>query len=929
MASRSFYRYYQTNEKSKWQAVPDTEQDYEALGAKRVSILAVSPLVTEDNKDDIFYKGPFYVDIDNKELATSIESAQKLLQRIEDWGIPRESYQIFCSGSKGFHFYFHEKLFYSGRPSKKLPDIYSELARYFHVTGIDFQVYCKGKGNLFRLPNVQREDGKYKVFVTAEELKSITPEQYQAFTSAPRIGAPPLAQPEKPVTKCLEIFQAAEKDAERQDEFSKYEPTPVEALTQFAEDPPACIDSLCDGDIRPGVNFNSASMQLAIFVVRAGTSKSTANSLTSLFAAKNKTSLSYSSEKARIEHVEGLVSHMVIRPDRQFSCAAMRSVLASRPCKNCPLENLGATSHDYYDIEEKRDGYYMVAGKSERRLTNFILVPFKTIHMEDLGGTSDLRRAYTLCMVEQMGERVAGVFKVEEEAWLSRSAFLKCFTGVGNLRVTANDNDVQLLKHWVMRDTEKIEGIIEVPSVGIHCNIIHKRPRFTYVEKGFSVNKWGMPDTHSYPSDLSYESSALPRLTDIYPSKQTDYSPIVNSLFNFNEPGIVAPLLGWLSACHLKAHIMWTFHEFPLYVLWGGRGSGKTKTASVVAGGLHACDYQTYAPPSIGQATPFAVLDTITKTTTVPRVLDEFNKHGMRPGQYEQYTEFFKSGYNNAAVSRGRLLRANEKGRKGIGATTDHFFVTSPILLLSEHAPEVPALLDRSFLSMLREPSLEGRQEHMRNLSTNYKRVYEIAKTMVLKALYVRPEWISDKYDEWADLISPRYNERQSHTRRVIGVGLDYLKKVLVEEMAIPVEDGLATLTDAYLDHCKTYESVAEHAGYQTEIDRILMRLGGIISMAKRTGTDHKLPRDMYQVNAARRHLYLDPVTAFLALEEQYANRREVMPIRQPMQFIRILSSEKYYVGQQIVDSMGTDRPVLILDLDGLEQKGLDISLFL
>jgi len=26
---------------------------------------------------------------------------------------------------------------------------------------------------------------------------------------------------------------------------------------------------------------------------------------------------------------------------------------------------------------------------------------------------------------------------------------------------------------------------------------------------------------------------------------------------------------------------------------------------------------------------------------------------------------------------------------------------------------------------------------------------------------------------------------------------------------------------------------------------------------------------------------------------------------------------------------MGTGRPVLILDLDGLEQKGLDISLFL
>lgn len=931
MTAREFYHYYQTSEHAKWEVV--TEANFnrlKQLGAKRASILAVSPLVDGTNKDNVYYKGPFYVDIDRKDLADSIASAQQLLARVRGWGIQESSYIIFCSGSKGFHFYFHPKLFYSGKPLKKLPQIYAKLASNFWVPGLDFQPYCGGKGNLFRLANVQREDGKYKTYISPAELETLTVEQYLALTSVQQLKDPPrLEAPISTLPSLIQFFQEAEEFVTKREMEKEPPPIPEGALLQLGTAHPPCIGCLIGGDVRPGMTYNQVSLQMATYLVDSRSDQARIDSLSGQLANKL-TSNAYNTFEARYDHTRGIVGYLQHSGDKRFSCPAMRSVLSYRPCKDCTIEEVVESQSDHYDIEERKDGYYMLEGRRARRITSFTLVPQRTVNAED-PIDHVMRRAYVLCSIDQMGERLHEDIKIPEDAWLSRGAFVRAFSGVSNLKITGTDNDIQSLKHWVMRDTEALGDQIEVSTVGIHANHINQKTRFTYVEQGFSINKWGVQETHVYPSQASYRSSALPLLQHVAtpdPAKH-DYETLLRHLFSINDLEIVAPLIGWLSACHLKSHFMSVFQEFPLFVLWGGRGSGKTKTACAAVGAMNACDYLRFPPPTAGQTSLFAVIDIVTGTTTVPRVVDEFNRHGCKPGYYETLTEIFKAGYNNASMGRGRLTRNGERGRAGFGATTDYFFVTSPILLLSEHAPETPALLDRTYLCMLREPAISGKQEHMLEVTNNQQRFWELVKYLTAKSLDVRLDILREQHAEWGTRIHQAYTERQAHVRRVIGVGLQHLQHVFVKELKLDIAKEISELIEVYTEIVGRYESVAEHAGYQTEIDRILMSLGGIISMSKRRQSQTQLPRGVYEVDQAKGILYVDVPMAYLLLEEHYAARRETMPLRQSQQFERIMAGEKYYIGRELRESMTSTRTVVALDMKEMKKKSIDTSLFI
>lgn len=935
MSAREFYHYFQTDTQHKWQVVTEANKDkHKDLKVKRMSILAVSsPDVDSENRDNVYYKGPFYVDIDRKDLADSIESAQLLLERIRFWGIPGESYQIFCSGSKGFHFYFHPKLFYSGRPMRRLPEIYRRLASDFYVAGLDYAVYCGGKGNLFWLPNVKKDDGSHKRFITEAQLEAMTPEEYRALTSVPCVTDPPrLVAPVSTVPQLIQFFQEAEdyvlkKHLKKEDEVE--EPLGEEALRLIAESSPPCIGCATNGDVRTGSTYNQVALQVATYLVDAKVDIPRRGAIIQQLAEKVSSS-KYATTQDRVRHTEGLVQYLQHSKDRPFSCPAMRAVLAFRPCKECVIEDIESASTDHYDIEERKDGYYSLQGRTAKRITSFTLVPYKTIYTEDPTDHA-LRRAYTLCGIERLGETLTETVKLTEEAWLGRLNFIKELMGISNLSVVATDAEIQSLKRWVMRDTEKLEDQIEVKTVGVHSNEIKGKTRFTFVENGFSINKFGVPNTHVYPSNAAYNSSALPKIKNIsLPDRSKyDYESIVTHLLNLNEPSALVPLLGWLGACHLKSQIMHVFHEFPLFVLWGGRGSGKTKTASVLTSALHACDYLRYPPMSVGQTSQFAIIDTVTSTTTVPRVLDEFNRHSCKPGHYDGITDIFKAGYNNSAIGRGRLTRPGERGRGGFGAVTDHFFVTSPLLLLAEHAPEVPALLDRSYLCMLREPSIRGRQGSMIEVTTNLEKFWGVAKALVLHALRVKPDMLLEDYLEWGKLVHPAYPERQAHTRKVIGLGLQHLEQVLVSDLKLSVADEMRSVVDGYRDLIGQYESVAEHAGYQTEIDRILMALAGFITLHRRRGDTAAIPRGMYEIDHQRGFLYLDVPTAYCVLEDHYAARRESLPIRQSQQFERILTGEKYFVGKELRESMVPTRQVSCLSLAEMKKKGMDVSLFL
>lgn len=905
-----------------------------ADGAKRVSILALDQQIGDQTDlKKVAYRGPFYIDIDNSDLAQSIDSARELWHKLSSFGVTERHLEIYCSGTKGFHFYLHSHLFYSGRAVAGLPQIYKQIAKELYVYGLDYQVYCGGRGNLFRLPG-QREDGKFKVRVFPEDLSTMDEERYRYLTTVKptNLAQMPMQAPTEPNPYCAALFQKSLALLKVEEKEARQPAVSESALAQFQQQPPSCIEDVCEGKIKPGVSYNQAAMQVAIFAVRAAVPYPIRSSLAHRLA-KSLESSSYNTSAERIRHSEGLAKYMEHTPRMKFSCLAMRGIAATKPCETCPLAGTGEDpgEEEGYEIVERHNGYHHLGSQgSTKRITSFLLLPFQIIYSCPTGQDDPYKnREYILAHVEKNGVRHPTPVMLHEDCWTSRQKFLSPLSGISNLACFGNDTDIQRLKHKILSDLDEIDQQIGVNSVGVQRNKFKGKPQYTWVEQGFSVNKWGMRDTHIYTEAAdTYEQSALPCLLDTKPinKEKHDYDGLMRNLFAINEPAVMSALMGWLSAAILRTHFMGLWSQFPLFMLWGGRGSGKTRTAQVL-GALHGCDYLTHAPPTMASGTTdFALFNVCSSTTSVLRVLDEYNKHGMRTGRYEQVSEILKAAFNGSSISKGRLRRGREQASKG-GGVVEHHAITAPLLILGEHAAEVPALIDRMYLVQLKEPSIAGRQKHMAHLLEHRDRLHEVGKAMVMQALHTRDDWLEERMGHWAGVFSPKgYNERQGYTRQVIGCGLDFLQHTLVEVLGLDLESELNQMRTVFAESQKGPRSISDQTGYLTEIDRLFSQVGTLLSAMKTGATNIMISSNIAWVDGD--YFYYDPQMLFYQLEQHYLASRKILPVRSAEQFKNLAMAEPYFLCEIMMPNIVANRPCIRLSLPKMAERGIDITLF-
>ena len=188
----SMYRFFQKEEDGPWFPIPDGPKvltDALHQGAKKLTILAVDkPLSADDAKRGNKYSGPLYFDIDLPSVADAIVSANELVTRlIEHYKVPEEAIWVYCSGKKGLHVLVAQKAFMARRTAiKDLPLIYKNMASAMYVSGLDLAPYACGRNNTFRIANIKRYDGNYRVPIRISELRQLDAESYARFVSRPR-----------------------------------------------------------------------------------------------------------------------------------------------------------------------------------------------------------------------------------------------------------------------------------------------------------------------------------------------------------------------------------------------------------------------------------------------------------------------------------------------------------------------------------------------------------------------------------------------------------------------------------------------------------------------------------------------------------------------------------------------------------------------
>ena len=341
--------FYQKTPKSLWIPAPTSERD--SIIAEHqppfVSVLDVDNNFATDpsaeQKDALRYSGPFYADFDGSDgLDEVTQQFQKFLGMLQDLDL--DQCKLFATGGRGFHVEVPMACFMQDIPPEgieRLPAIYGEIADSLFVDTLDRRVYTAGRGRLWRTPNVQRENGQYKVRITTEEALAMTPEIYSELCRTPRYLAPPAPPTFNPALANL-FAQARDKVATKSKALAtkKRKAGPVASKMKQRCDavgypmPPSLI-ALCTGQMpaREGVGFNQIALQLCISAASMGLPEDDLINLSSaLIEGHHGDGERYNSPRKRERELRSMFRY-VERGHYDLSIGGIRSILPkSAPC---------------------------------------------------------------------------------------------------------------------------------------------------------------------------------------------------------------------------------------------------------------------------------------------------------------------------------------------------------------------------------------------------------------------------------------------------------------------------------------------------------------------------------------------------------------------------------------------------------------------
>ena len=921
------YKYYQIGPKHTWVLIADdeeTEQKALDAGARKLTILSVSEEVTKDtNREDIRYQGDLYWDIDCADLTQAILSTIELVNKLHDLGVPAAAIRVFASGKKGFHVIVAASAFSTGRPLKNLPLIYKEMALELYVIGMDFQVYSGGRGVCWRLVNVQREDGNYRVQITEEELYEMTPEHYRLLVSTPRIIPKNDLDPSFKAHGLEALMDRAKKRVRARP--AQPEPISDDLLAPFREEPPACIGDIADYKIKTSRNFNEVALQFGIFIARSGMNDTLATSLISRLAA-NGNSNAYSTPRARQDHLTGLVGYLRHTPSKQFSCNAIRSVIATRPCPDCDLCKVGeeeAETGEEIGLLERADGYYVVRANGEQRISTFILKATNVFLEISQSGKSVRRVGATIEILRN--DEVLGTVNFSELGWGSKANFKHELKGIGNLAFYGTEDDIQRIKHITLDEEQDMGEIVQVNSAGVHMHRLAGRDVRVYVEPGFSINQYRVKGTHTMTERVTappeIKSSEMPKEAD------EEVAQALRHLFQVNTGYNVAQILGWFAACHLKVHLMQRYSQFPLLSLWGNAGAGKSMTSTLFAW-LSGCNYSlSDSAVSMSSITTWAMIRYCSSTTTVPRILEEYNKSKIAGRKYDQLGETMKMAWNGQVIARGAIKQSSVNGG-GRGATVQETPISSPLLIVSEQAPQMPALQQRSVQVQLSPHDIHGREDHFFEASAKKDLLRQMSRALVFSSLRTDTAWIEGEMERANDLLPRILTDRPRYSYQTVLMGLRFFEKVCLD-LGMDLKEELSELERELLLNVSQQGADINRAKMKTEADLVMDDIGMMAQLTINGSVKWIVNRTHYIIKGNK--LYLDLPVLYTSYRQYKTSCRERAVIDDANQFRMLVAQEPYFISARSIDgakALNVDRAVLELDIDKMAEKGLDTSLY-
>jgi hypothetical protein len=193
---------------------------------------------------------------------------------------------------------------------------------------MDLRVYTGRKGRQWRTPNVQRENGRFNVPVTAAEIREMNAEDYQELVSAPRAW-PDIAAP-KLNNFLAVIYSKAEQKVSEGVKKRGSSQKDLNLLNRYKGDfPPTMLKIMAGEGIDKNVGFHQLGLQIGITANALGkTLEDTLAACEGLCEKHQSDGLRYNSPKKRRAEITPMFEYTIDNVCYSYSIGAIKNLVA-------------------------------------------------------------------------------------------------------------------------------------------------------------------------------------------------------------------------------------------------------------------------------------------------------------------------------------------------------------------------------------------------------------------------------------------------------------------------------------------------------------------------------------------------------------------------------------------------------------------------
>ena len=557
----------------------------------------------------------------------------------------------------------------------------------------------------------------------------------------------------------------------------------------------------------------------------------------------------YAAEEERIAFLKEIF--MQVGKKDNLNCDEMRRLVVQQVCTNCPYNKSIATIKVLDDLVVEK--YAMLRKQFDRKgepkppkvITEFRIVPKYEIRIPDKQIIGDYESIYVTDLVDSYGNKLTKHFTADS------------FSGPTGFRRDIGASmpfhggrwDISIMQSYIKNNIRDVRWTF--PTRGIH----EIKSKVYYVDCSAALCSDG-----SMTKAYNFKGAEGIQLKDNPMLEQRELSTIaeLTPLLMFNEPNVVGRILGWFSACFLKARFFPI--QFPLLYLGGESEAGKSMTAQTM---LRLFSIDPNRPiPSLGGMTKATLFIQLSGSNLIPKVFNEYDPKYLSTKSstlsYGEVTNLMKDLFDKGVTQRGEQTLKKLK----------EWELTAPACLLGEHFFGETGIVNRMI-----EVGM-GKDYRTELMTKNFFKLVDypleqLGKSMLMISMNLTKKQVKQWYKE--NLMEVEYKSRKANNIAIVMTGLDLLAHTIIER----------TGNHEYAKMIKTMKRFTSGKEDQklmalTDVDKLIQRLFDMFRRAE----DYDIKKELhYMILVPDSFRYSSSTKALTPGHYILLNMRELLPL--------------------------------------------------